>query len=299
MRAVWSLWSKPFAAATAHGWHRPEHHLLAWGLSLLLARRHYPETALVTDSAGKALLVDTLGLSFTSVSTELDCLRDADPDLWALGKLVAYSIQDEPFIHLDTDVFLWRALPARLTSAPVLAQHREQFDTDSGGGDPRVIEDAFAHAGLELPVEWEWARSRWGKTVFEANCGIAGGTDVEFLRYYARLALDLVMSPLHAPAWAVCGGREPLNMMIEQFMLSACLDFHRSHPDSPFRGVNARYLFPSPHAAFDSRYAARLGFTHLLGDAKRHPGVARRLEDRVRAEDERFYTRCLELAAGM
>lgn len=106
------------------------------GLSLLLARRHYPETALVTDSAGKALLVDTLGLSFTSVSTELDCLRDADPDLWALGKLVAYSIQDEPFIHLDTDVFLWRALPARLTSAPVLAQHREQFDTDSGAAIP-------------------------------------------------------------------------------------------------------------------------------------------------------------------
>jgi hypothetical protein len=176
MRAVWSLWSKPFAAATSWGWHRPEHHLLAWGLSLRLARRHYPETTLVTDSAGKALLVDALGLSFASVSTELDRLRDADPNLWALGKLVAYSIQDEPFVHLDTDVFLWRALPTRLTSAPVLAQHRERwFERDPGGGDPQLIEDAFAHAGLKLPVEWEWARSRWGKTVFEANCGIAGG----------------------------------------------------------------------------------------------------------------------------
>jgi hypothetical protein len=147
-------------------------------------------------------------------------------------------------------------------------------------------------------VEWAWARSRWGKALFEANCGIAGGTDVEFIRYYARLALDLVMSPLHAAAWAGSRGRQPLNMVIEQFMLSACLDFHRSHPHSPFKGVNARYLFPSPQAAFDSRYAARLGFTHLLGDAKHHPRVAQRLEERVRAEDEPFYARCMELAAA-
>jgi hypothetical protein len=299
MRAVWSLWSKPFAAATSWGWHRPEHHLLAWGLSLRLARRHYPETTLVTDSAGKALLVDALGLSFASVSTELDRLRDADPNLWALGKLVAYSIQDEPFVHLDTDVFLWRALPTRLTSAPVLAQHRERwFERDPGGGDPQLIEDAFAHAGLKLPVEWEWARSRWGKTVFEANCGIAGGHDVDFIRHYARLALELATSPRHAGAWASLPAKQPLNPTIEQFTLSACLDFHRSHPDSPFKGVHARYLFPSPQAAFDPRYAARLGFTHLLGDTKRHARVAQRLEERVRTEDERFYARCMELAAA-
>lgn len=299
MRAVWSFWSRPFVESRGWGWRQPLHHLLAWGLSLRLARRHYPHTALVTDSAGKALLVDDLGLSFESVSTELDCLRDADPSLWALGKLIAYSVQDEPFVHLDTDVFLWRALPGRLTSAPVLAQHPERWAAGDPDGGPRVIEQAFARAGLGLPAEWEWARSRWGQTVFEANCGIVGGTNVEFLRYYARLALELVLDPRRAAALGPVPGKEGLNTLIEQFMLSACLDFHRSRLDSPFKGVHARYLFPSGETAFDARYARRLGFTHLLGDTKANERVAQRLEDRMRNEDAAFYARCVALSDAL
>ena len=69
MRAVWSFWSRPFQAQQAR-WSAPLHHLLAWGLSLATARRHFPETVLVTDREGKKLLVDTLGLQFGTVSTE-------------------------------------------------------------------------------------------------------------------------------------------------------------------------------------------------------------------------------------
>ena len=204
MRAVWSFWSKPFAEARGSGWHRPLHHLLAWGLSLRLARRHYPDTMLVTDSEGRALLVDGLGLSFETVTTDLDRLRRADGRLWALGKLAAYGLQTAPFVHLDTDVFLWRALPGRVTSAPVLAQHLERWPAGDGACCPHLLEDAFARAGLRLPAEWAWARARWGVTVLEANCGIVGGTHVAFLRHYAGLALDLV---LNEPALRVRMGR--------------------------------------------------------------------------------------------
>ena len=114
MRSVWSFWTPPFQARKGRVWRKPLHHFLAWGISLSAARRHYPETVLVTDQAGKKLLIDALvGLQFTAVSTELDCLRTVDPDWWALGKLVAYSIQDQPFIHLDTDVFLWKPSSTR------------------------------------------------------------------------------------------------------------------------------------------------------------------------------------------
>lgn len=75
---------------------------------------------LVTDTAGKALLVDRMGLEFAEVSTELDRLRDVDPGWWPLGKLIAYNLQDRPFVHLDNDVFLWRALPAALPRRPFL-----------------------------------------------------------------------------------------------------------------------------------------------------------------------------------
>ena len=193
MRAVWSFWSTPYREAQGWQWRRPLHHFLAWGLSLHLARRHYPETVLVTDSEGKALLIDTLGLSFCRVSTELDCLGDVDPGLWALGKLVAISAQDAPFVHLDTDVFMWRPLPVRLMGAPVLGQHLENFHVADEWSGARIIEEAFASAGLALPAEWEWARSLWGRRIHQVNCGIVGGTNVEFIRYYAKLALDLVL----------------------------------------------------------------------------------------------------------
>jgi hypothetical protein len=298
MRAVWSFWSTPFTRGCGWGWREPLHHLLAWGLSLRLARTHYPDTTLVTDSHGQALLVDALGLRFRTVSTALDALGDADPQLWALGKLLTYSLQEDPFVHLDADVFLWRALPGRLTGAPVLAQHPERWRVGAPWGDAGLIERAFAGARVDLPEEWRWARARWGELLLECNTGIVGGTNVEFIRYYAGLVLDLALSPHAQAAWAAIPARETLTPLIEQFMLSACLDFHRTRPESPFRGVHARYLFPSGEMAFDPRHAARFGYTHLLADAKHDGRIMRRLEQRVRDEDPALYARCLEVAAG-
>jgi hypothetical protein len=292
VRAVWSFWSKPFGAGKGWRWRDPIHHLLAWGLSLRLARAHYPETVLVTDSEGKALLVDRLGLDFGHVSTELDRLPGDRRDLWMLGKLVAYSLQDRPFVHLDADVFLWRPLPPRLAAAPVLAQHPENHGAGQWCG-PRVIEDAFGRAGLRVPAELEWARSQSTRRYREANCGILGGTSASFISYYAKLALDLVLNPRYAPAWASIPDREPLNTTVEQFLLTACADYHRSDPASPYRGICLRYLFPSAGDAFDSGLAALAGFTHLMAEAKQNADVTTRLERRLRSEDPDYYARCL------
>jgi hypothetical protein len=298
MRAVWSFWSRPFEAHKCFVWHKPVHHFLAWGISLRAASRHYPETMLVTDRAGKKLLVDQLGLSFTQVSTELERLRDADTDWWALGKLAAYNIQDQPFVHLDTDVFLWQPLPAHLVRAPVFAQHPEYPDChfiDHPGG-PRDIEYAFAAEGIELPVEWQWARSRDESYFPEENCGILGGADVAFIRHYSGLALDMVLNPRNRPAWARLGDKKGYNMIVEQFLLAACVAYHRFHPASPYRGVKIKHLFRGVGEAFDLRQATRLGYTHLMGGAKSHPTVGRRLEERSRREDPVFFQQCQMLA---
>lgn len=294
MRAVWSFWSKPFFAFKGRIWREPHHHLLAWGLSLRLARRHYPDTMLVTDEAGAELLVDRLGLSFGEVSTELEALRRADIGWWALGKLYAYSIQDRPFVHIDTDVFLWKPLAAAVTDAPVFAQCPEEHALDEPSG-PRDIESAFAKHKLSLPDEWEWYRSLPSAGFREENCGILGANRVDFIRYYANRALDLAMNPAHLPAWAELPHKSGYNMMIEQFLLSTCLDYHRFHPDSPYRGVRARYVFPNWGDAFNPQKAAQAGFTHLLGDAKNNEHVTQRLEQRVKHEDPRFFRHCLHV----
>jgi hypothetical protein len=295
MRAVWSFWSKPFHAYKGSIWGHPLQHMLAWGLSLQTARAHYPETVLITDIPGKRFLIDQLGLSFTHVSTELDRLKDVSMDWWAIGKLVAYSLQDRPFLHIDSDVFLWKRLPSHLETAPVIAQAPEHFDTQHDRFSPTMVEQAFATHNLPLPIEWEWARSRDPFHFREENCGILGGCDTAFLRYFANLAIDLATNPSHEPAWNQLS-RQNCAWLLEQFMLAACIDFHRFHPTSPYRGVAIKYLFNHWDLSTDPNYAARVGFTHLLGGSKGHPAVVKRLEARVRRDDPAFYRRCEALA---
>jgi hypothetical protein len=298
MRAVWSFWSKPFLASTGTSWREPLHHLLAWGLSLRLGERHYPETLLVTDEAGKSLLVDQLGLKFTHVSTELEQLHSLDADWWAMGKLYAYSLQDKPFVHMDTDVFLWKPLPARLTNAPVFGQCPE-FRLAGEGCGPQIIEQAFLKHGLTLPKEWVWTRSQSGATLSEVNCGIMGGTHVEFIRYYAKTGLDLVLNPANAPAWAGLSYKIGLNIVIEQFFLGACIAYWRRQVAPVYRGVQVQYLFSSLDHALEPRVSAKVGFTHLLGGAKRDATVTQRLEERFRRDDPDYYDRCQLVAAAM
>ncbi len=303
MRAVWSFWSRPVRAGTGPGWREPVHHLLAWGLSVRLASAHYPDTMLVTDTPGRSLLVDELGLSFSEVSTALDDLADADPRLWILGKLVAYGRQDRAFVHLDTDVFLWRPLPAALVAAPVFAQHPEEVPAARPGG-PAVVEDAFRSCGLALPPEWRWYRSHPagggpgtpGSTYREPNCGILGGTRPALIRHFAGLALDLALDPRYAPAWSAMPFDGAVNMTLEQFALAACVDYHRFAPASPHRGSYLRYLFPSSSEAFSPAAARRAGYTHLLGPAKHHPETTARLAERMRREDPDFHARCESVA---
>ena len=296
MRAVWSFWSRPFQAYYASNWCKRLHHLLAWGLSVQTASRYYSDSVLITDRPGKKLLVDQLGLQFAEVSTELERLRMADPGWWALGKLVAYSLQDQPFVHLDSDVFLWKRLPRHLLESPVVTQYPEGFYDGNSHYRPQDIEWAFSQQGLKLPLEWEWTRQN--REHFPAeNCGILGGAHVEFLRYYAQTALDLALGPRNAAAWALLHDKRCYNIVLEQFFLSACAEFHGSHPASPFRGVRISRLFNSWEEAFDPNYAARIGFTHLVAGAKSHPAVARRLEERVCRENPAYFRRCEQVLA--
>jgi hypothetical protein len=299
MRAVWSFWSKPFWAHKGRIWREPRHHLLAWGLSLKLARRHFAETQLVTDAPGKAMLIDRLGLEFDDVRMDLDGLRDADPGWWALGKLTAYGLQQEPFVHLDTDVFLWKALPPALTSAPVLTQCPEVHSWDDPWCAPSQVETLFERHQLSLPVEWDWASSVNTHTFREENCGIIGGNQVDFLRHYAQTAIRLIQDPAHRAAWAEVTEKGALIIILEQYLLAACLEYHRIDPRSPYRGVTVRHLFPSWSEAYNPHASARVGYTHLLGEAKSHPVVMARLEQRVAQIDPVFARHCERVAQAL
>ncbi len=292
MRAVWSFWTKPWRDRRGWNWPEEKYHLLAWVLSVESARRHYPDTQLVTDSDGARLLIDGVGLRVNHVTTELDALADRDPALWMMGKLYAYRRQDAPFVHIDTDVFMWNRLPAELERAAVFAQNPEPFTIGASHYKPERLRSLMTtdSAGW-VPREWDWALSH-GPVQRGECCGIAGGSRIDFLQYYADTAIRVIEEPRNTTGWSKVADKGEFNTLIEQYHLAACVDFHRHQPQSPYRGVEIRYLFNSFADAFNPNVAAQRGFTHLLASSKHNATVTARLAQRVARDYPEAFDRC-------
>jgi hypothetical protein len=169
MKLVYSHWSAP---------RRPtSDHRVIFCLSVLLARKHYSRIELVTDYAG-AWMVERLKLPFDRVRTDLQEF-EAPATAWAAGKIKAYQLQDEPFIHLDQDVLLFNRLPDYIEKAPLVAQSQEPIDwyyVNMAATPAKHVEK------LSCP------RHDWSAI----NAGILGGTDIEFIRDYATKALEAI-----------------------------------------------------------------------------------------------------------
>jgi hypothetical protein len=292
MRAVWSFWSAPYRGHYHRLWRSEKQHLLSWVLSVGEACRHYPDTWLFTDSEGARMLVDELGLPFRHVDLRFDRLLSAssDNEWWVLGKLTTYGAQTAPFLHLDSDVFLWSPLPAAVTAAPVFAQNPEVFYFE----DQSIYRLGPFLKGIEkfrgwLPREWLWYAERRGNRAL--CCGIFGGHDLEFIRHYADRAIEVIRHPSNQAVWPTLGVRD--NILVEQYFLSACLEYHRQNGASSRTGLEAAYLFPSSADAFDPEWATRVGYTHLIGNAKNNLSIASSLERRVQCDYPDYYERCL------
>lgn len=294
MRAVWSFWSKPFKERQKSMWASEQHHLFSWALSLERARLLFPETVLVTDSDGARLLVDSLRLPFSAVSTELDALHSRDARWWMLGKLYAYRAQVRPFIHIDSDVFLWKPLPPRMTTAPVLAQNPEYFRLGASYYRPERFEKALGRDAW-LPPEWRWYRSL-GRIQHGYCCGILGGQATDFIRHYADQAIRILECDANQPGLRRLAEVDTHTVSVEQYFLSACIAYHRHTPGSSFPDVAIECLFADLDDAFDEARAEAHGFTHLLAGSKRNPVIASDLERAVREDYPELYERCVAAA---
>lgn len=295
MKAVWSFWSKPYHTSRRSVWLSETHHLLAWVLSLETARQHFAETALVTDRLGAHLLIDELGLKFDQVSTDLDALEHHDPLWWALGKLYTYRAQTQPFVHLDSDVFLWKPLPQRLTSAPLCAQNPEYFAVGASYYQPAMVEATIHCVNGWLPEVWRWQRSI-GILQTAVCCGIFGGHAIDFIHDYADLAIQLVEHPTNQLAWSLLSPSTERNILVEQYLLGCWIEFHRSLSSSRYKAIDIEYLFSSLDTAFTPEQAERAGYTHLIANAKRNSTIGHHLEKRVKQDYSNYFNRAVNLS---
>jgi len=173
MNVAMSYWTRGGKSRVSH------HDMNMHQLSLHYALKHYGNVHLYTDEEGAKRLKH---LPFTSVSTELKDLPKVNTN-WALGKIYAYKLladKGQPFLHLDSDVFLFEPLPEQLVNARVFAQHMEG-QPGSGVNAQYMLKhfyDVFTYAPFA-----------YTEPSFAANMGIFGGTDTDFIGRYAMTSL--------------------------------------------------------------------------------------------------------------
>jgi hypothetical protein len=183
MDAYFSYWSAGYLKDPS------ENTLLATKISNYFANKYFNNVYLITDSKSINFFKK---FQWTDISTNLDVLDPALGGIWSLGKILTYKIASEkkrPFIHIDLDAFLCNGLPQKLVDAEIFAQNEEKN----------------IHLGYEI---YKFAKNCPNISCIEiiqqqnaANTGIFGGTDSDFIYYYANEAIKLAQCKENYKFW--------------------------------------------------------------------------------------------------
>lgn len=303
MKIVQSFWSKPFFcdATTRNngGWLEKKHGYMSWALSSLQLAKFYDDLELWTDELGYQTIIEKLELPYKNVHIALDDVNYYPKNLWAAGKLYTYSLQREPFIHVDGDVFIFRKFSERIEVAPLVAQNRLLIDTATFDEVAENVVSNFIDAPAYLRKDHD------ALPVRIYNSGIFGGHDIASILAYASDSLSFADANLD--------------------MINRHIDFLTRDPDTSF-GINAldcfnsimeSYLFTAfasdlkvecllddaavstfRNAQLIEQSQASQGYTHPIYHHKKDPTVCAQVEYKLKQGFPHYYYKIIALLEG-
>ncbi len=269
MKIVQTFWSggrNPLEHS--YGWPHAEYNLMSWTLSCLSLRQHYDRVELYTDRRGYEVLIERLHLPYTRVHVIYDddlCL----PQHWAYAKIKTYSLQTEPFLHIDGDMYFPKPLPQELLDAPLVAQNREIGTAYYQGMMNRVL----AHSEFQLP---QFIRETLDNgTMASYNMGVFGGNDLDFIHRYCQEVFTFFEANRMNDA-SVEYSNEECNVFFEQIFLAAMVDREKREVKGLVRNPICDDGY-SVSVFCDIQNFEYKKFFHILGGHKRNINIIRSL----------------------
>lgn len=276
-RAVFTYFNPDESYANTAGYRYYSDMLYTMALATLLAMRHFVTVQVVTSSWGARVLREA-GVPATEYSTALDTVRRVPKAFWAYGKLIAYTLQTQPFVHVDNDVFLWKALPRRMLSAELCFQSKEAFNQatykwysllqpcwDAAPARPQVI--------VDNPV-----------TDFTYNCGVCGGHRLEFFREWLRVSGEYILAEANQALFynQYRTVLQHQNLWHEQYFGASLIKAHalRDKVELVTDDINA-----------PAWCANNTSYTHIWGGTKHATGVMNRVRSRLLKENPQIYNK--------
>lgn len=268
MRVVQTFWSgRKNPLENGYGWLSPEFNIMSWALSCICLKRNYDEVILYTDSAGYAIFHDMLELPYTRFEVLYDNIK-CKPEHWAYSKMLTYSLQEKPFIHVDGDVFLHNRLSPLIESSGLIAQNMETGTSYyKNMMNPIMMNIAAVPDILHKEIIKD--------SIPSYNAGIIGGNDIVFFKEYCQTAFEFIeknkLNDLENEYVNV-----NLNILFEQILFYALATKHNkkvatviNHPI-----IDNGYMYDEfcNFHAFD-----RLPLMHIIGGHKKNPEICRML----------------------
>lgn len=292
MKIVQTYWTKPMRQ-TAHelynriqgGWPTMTDSLCAMAYSSLTINKFYKNTELITDDFGADLLISKLKLPYSTVANVLNEF-DVNLNLWAMAKVNTYGMQDEPFIHVDNDIFIWSKFPENIESANLCCQNIEELTSDY-----KLALDIIRLNFSKIPSLLNEAVSpnvRRIKEIKSINAGIIGGHNIPFFKNYS----DIVFSLYNDYNKDLLNSAEKIglfNIVLEQLVFGLLAN-----------NGNERIEYLMSDCSFDEMInkladihtaPIKSKYVHCLGELKRRIDIASQIELRLKYEYPDYYER--------
>lgn len=292
-KLVHSLWTQPYLSSNFRvngGYKNQYYFFLSAVLSFHSFKKSIPNSKfeLVTDDYGKQLLVDELGLPYDSVDLKLNNVM-ANNDVWSIGKLHAFQ-QDEPFLHVDFDAYLFKPLSDKFLNADVIVCNDENDYPIYNNSINQIVGDVIISDNIYKNVfnDYELKNS-----VCSYNMGIFGGNNVKLIKEYSERSLK--MFELNKYSFLM-GNNPALTCFIEQIYLAYFLKEKNVLPDCL---LEYNWIHNQKEHI---KSASNVGFTHLVAESKKNSEILKSLENRVKEDHPEYFqklqilkNRCLEI----
>ncbi|WP_165045561.1 DUF6734 family protein [Dysgonomonas sp. ZJ709] len=286
MKVVQTFWSggkNPLK--NIFGWAEPQYHLMSWALSCLSLREHYDEVIMYTDSTGHKLFSEFLKLPYTEIIIQYEDLVCQEA-YWAYPKLLTYSLQKEPFIHVDGDVYLPKRLSPEIEIGDLIAQNKE-----IGTSYYRGMMDTLMASNVIIPDFLKKELQK--KSISSYNAGVLGGNNIEFIQKYCHAAFDFINTN-HLNDIDNKSTNVNQNILFEQVLFYALAAKENKAVTTVIdRSVNDSGYSYQDFCDFYSY--DKYSLMHLIGGHKRNPKICELLARTLLKKYPEYYERIVKL----
>jgi len=254
MNFIYSYWetaddNQNLLESFSNRWLNTEFMFFSLIQSVLKSKEYATKVVMITTTRCKPIF-DKLEI-FDEVTTDLDAISHYDRDMWALGKIYAYSIQTEPFIHIDNDVHFNYKFPiylfneSKIDIAVQSIEHNKSSMTTFTPFYNRIINTLYKN-GFKTNI------LNFGRSFKAYNMGIYLCNNIEFNTLYCTEVFKMINENKEAfiKAKKIC-----VSVIFEQYLLYLLAERE---------GLRVEVLIDN----YKDKFIQEYGYLHIWGRKK-------------------------------